>query len=175
MSKKVGCGIHSCLNSKAAHSPPGQTSYSKIKSHPEKAWEIGDPETRIYLETAQTILYSLTYRQKRWVSSFSVSFTDFPKGSPNSLLGPAVTYNKCCCCLVTKSYLTLIDPMDCSPPGSSVCGIFQARILEWVAVPSFRGSSLSRDQTRNSCISCIDRPIIYHWATREALIIMVLT
>ena len=37
--------------------------------------------------------------------------------------------------------LTLCDPMDCSPPGSSVHGIFQARILEWVAMPSFRGSS----------------------------------
>ena len=35
---------------------------------------------------------------------------------------------------VAKSYLTLRDPMDCSPPGSSVHGIFQARILEWVAI-----------------------------------------
>ena len=37
-------------------------------------------------------------------------------------------------CLVAKSYLTLFDPMDCSPPGSSVHGIFQARILEWIAI-----------------------------------------
>ena len=36
---------------------------------------------------------------------------------------------------------TLCDPMECSPPGSSVCGILQARVLEWVAVPSSRGSS----------------------------------
>ena len=40
-----------------------------------------------------------------------------------------------------QSCLTLCDPMDCSPPGSSVHGILQARILEWVAMPSFRGSS----------------------------------
>ena len=43
-------------------------------------------------------------------------------------------------CSVTQSCLTLWDPMDCSPPGSSVYGILQARILEWVAMPSFRGS-----------------------------------
>ena len=41
----------------------------------------------------------------------------------------------------------LCDPMDCSPPGSSVHGIFQARILEWVAIPFSRGSSRSRGQT----------------------------
>ena len=44
-----------------------------------------------------------------------------------------------------QSCLTLRDPMDHSPPGSSVHGIFQARILEWVAIPFSRGSSLSRD------------------------------
>ena len=43
--------------------------------------------------------------------------------------------------------LTLYDTMDCSPPGSSVHGILQARILEWVAMPSFRGSSKPRNQT----------------------------
>ena len=40
---------------------------------------------------------------------------------------------------------TLCDPMDCSPPGSSIHGILQARILEWVAIPFSRGSSRSRD------------------------------
>ena len=43
--------------------------------------------------------------------------------------------------------LTLCDPMDCSPPGSSVHGILQTRILEWVAMLSSRGSSQPRDQT----------------------------
>ena len=42
-----------------------------------------------------------------------------------------------------QSCLTLFDPMDCSPPGSSVHGILPARILEWVAMPSSRGSSHS--------------------------------
>ena len=50
-------------------------------------------------------------------------------------------------CLVTQSCLSLCDPTDCSPPGSSVHGILQARILEWVAMPSSRGSSPPRDWT----------------------------
>ena len=50
---------------------------------------------------------------------------------------------------------TLWDPMDCSPPGSSVHGILQVRILKWVAMPSSRGSSQPRAQICVSCISCI--------------------
>ena len=50
--------------------------------------------------------------------------------------------------LVTQLCPTLCDPMDCSPPGSSVHGIFQARILEQVAIPFSRGSSQPRDQTQ---------------------------
>ena len=51
-----------------------------------------------------------------------------------------------------QSCPTLCDPMDCSLPGSSVHGILQARILEWVAIPISRGSSLPRDQAWVSCI-----------------------
>ena len=49
--------------------------------------------------------------------------------------------------LVAPSCPTLCDPMDCTPPGSSVHGILQARILEWVTIPFSRGSSRPRDQT----------------------------
>ena len=52
-----------------------------------------------------------------------------------------------CACEVTQLCPTLCDPMDCSPPGSCVHGILQARILEWVAVSSSRGSSPPRDGT----------------------------
>ena len=63
----------------------------------------------------------------------------FPEGS------------KCVCmCVCTQLCVTLCDPMDYSPPGSSVHGIFQARILEWVAIFFSRGSSLPRDWT---CVS----------------------
>ena len=53
-------------------------------------------------------------------------------------------------CLVAQSCPTLCDPVDCSPPGSSVHGILQARTLEWVARPSSRGSCQPRDQTQIS-------------------------
>ena len=59
----------------------------------------------------------------------------------------------------------LCDPMDCSPPDASVRGILQARILEWVAVPSSRGSSPPRDWTR---VSCTAGRSFTMWATREA-------
>ena len=52
--------------------------------------------------------------------------------------------------LVTQLCPILCDPMDCRPPGSSVNGILQARILEWVAIPFSRGSSQPRDQTQVS-------------------------
>ena len=50
-----------------------------------------------------------------------------------------------------QSCLTLCNPMDCSPPGFSVHGILQARILEWVAIPFSRGSSRARERTSVSC------------------------
>ena len=58
-----------------------------------------------------------------------------------------------CCVLVTQLCPTVCDPLDCSPPGSSVYGVLQARILEWVAMPSSRGSFPPRDQ--NLCPLCL--------------------
>ena len=57
---------------------------------------------------------------------------------------------------------TLCDPMDCSPPNFSVHGILQAGMLEWIAMPSSRGSSQSKDQTYVSYVSCIGRWALYH-------------
>ena len=62
--------------------------------------------------------------------------------------------------------LTLCSPMDCSPLGSSVHGLLQARILEWVAMPSFVGSSQPRDQTH---VFCLAGGLFTHWATWETL------
>ena len=67
--------------------------------------------------------------------------------------------------LVAQSCPTLCDPIDCRPPGSSVHGILQAIILEWIAIPFSRGSSWPRDQTR---VSCIEGRFFTDWATREA-------
>ena len=59
--------------------------------------------------------------------------------------------------------LSLCNSMDCSPPGPSVHGILQARILEWVPMPSSRGSSQPRDQACISYVSCIGRRGLYHY------------
>ena len=70
------------------------------------------------------------------------------KGTPTELVSPVYLHTHSCMCKkeekeseVTQSCLNLCDPMDCSLPGSSVRGIFQARILEWVAISSSRTSS----------------------------------
>ena len=60
--------------------------------------------------------------------------------------------------LVTQSCPALCDPMDCKSPGFSIRGIFQARILEWVALPFFRGSSWPRDWTLVFCIKVDSLP-----------------
>ena len=68
--------------------------------------------------------------------------------------------------LVAQPCLTLCNPVDCSPPGSSVHRIFHARMLEWVAMPSSRGSSQPRDQTQ---VSHIAGRFFTSWDTRETL------
>ena len=55
--------------------------------------------------------------------------------------------------LVTQSSPTLCNSLDYIPPGSFVCGILQARILEWISIPFSRGSSWPRGQTKVSCIA----------------------
>ena len=65
-------------------------------------------------------------------------------------LSPVLLF--CYCCLVMKLCPTPCNPMDGSPPGSSVHGILQARILEWIAMPSSMGPFPPRDRTHVSCI-----------------------
>ena len=85
------------------------------------------------------------------------------------ILVHSTVLNKCAhcdvLCLVTQSCLSLCNSMDCSPPGSSVHGLLQARTLEWVAMPSSRGSSQASDQTQ---VSRIAGRFFTVWATREA-------
>ena len=71
-------------------------------------------------------------------------------------LGSPLSYRCVCLCVRAKllqSCPTLCNPMDCSLPGSSVHGILQARIVEWVAMPSSQGCSQPRDRTQVSCIA----------------------
>ena len=67
-----------------------------------------------------------------------------------------------------QSSPTLCNPVDYSPPGSSVHGILHARILEWVAMPSSRASSQPGNRTHSSYVSCTGRWILYPCATWEA-------
>ena len=69
-----------------------------------------------------------------------------------SLFNNTKPLSHCCCCLAPKSWL-FCDPMDCSHPGSSVCGISQARILQWIAISFSRGSLQSRDLTCSSALA----------------------
>ena len=71
----------------------------------------------------------------------------------------------CMLCSVAQSCPTLCNPMNCSPPGSSVREVLQARILEWVTMPSSRGSSHPRDWTQ---VSHIAGRFFTIWTTREA-------
>ena len=69
-------------------------------------------------------------------------------------------------CAVLRAIISVLSnslqPMDCSPPGSSVHGILQARILEWDAIPFSRGSSQPRNRTCSSYVFCIGRWVLYH-------------
>ena len=62
-----------------------------------------------------------------------------------------------CVCSVAQLCLTLCNPVDCSPPGSSVHGTLRARIMEWVAISFSRGSSRPRDGTCISCVTYVGR------------------
>ena len=71
---------------------------------------------------------------------------------------PDAVYSVC-----AQSCPALCNLMNCSPPCSSVHGILQASILEWVVIPSSRGSFQTRDWTHISYISCIGRWFLYHY------------
>ena len=71
--------------------------------------------------------------------------------------------------ILAQLCLTLCDPMDSSPPGSSLHGILQARILEWVAISSSQGSSDTGIKP-TSHVSCTDKQILYHWCHLRSLL-----
>ena len=85
---------------------------------------------------------------------------------PGSLVLLGISSPLCCVCLLGHSCPTLCNPMHCSPPDSAVHGIFQARILEWVAISSSRGSAQPRDHTQ---ISCTAGGFFTFWAIGEPL------
>ena len=79
-------------------------------------------------------------------------------------------YAACALCIVTQSCLTLCNPVKCRPSGSSIHGILQARILEWVATSFSRGSFRANGWTHISCISFIGRWVLDPWATWKPVV-----
>ena len=103
--------------------------------------------------------------QARTLEWFAISFSKAWKWKVKSESEVAqVVYLK-----VTQSCPTPSDPMDCSLPGSSIHGIFQARILEWVAISFSRGSSQPRDRTRG-LLHC--RQMLYHLSHQGSLLFL---
>ena len=80
-----------------------------------------------------------------------------------------LSYLVCVHVKLLQSCLTLCDLIDCSLPGSSICGILKAGILEWVAMPSFRGIFPAQGSNPHLLWLLHCRWILYHWATEEAL------
>ena len=125
------------------------------------------------------VYFSHSYKACLWGKALSWSLREvhgtFFLGSTTSTRGVKDGLNRGkraggCVCVHTcvQSCPTLCNPMDCSPPGSSVHELFQARILEWVAISYSRGSSQPRDWICIPCVSGIGRWILYHCATWEA-------
>ena len=85
-------------------------------------------------------------------------FSDFSQSSKAFM--PRRHCQSICACVVIQSCPSLCDPMDCSYPGSSNHGIFQARILQWVVISSSRGSSQPRNPIWAFCVSCTSRGIL---------------
>ena len=96
----------------------------------------------LYLCTSEAILFCKHNTKNRTFSKDTLFFLKF-----------APLEHLCACMLTAQSCLTLCDPMNYSSPGSSVQGMLQARILEWVAFPFSGGSSQPRDRTQVSRIA----------------------
>ena len=97
------------------------------------------------------MFHSITYQCLKVNKSVFRLINHMFSGGFHAVISFYVLYS----CMYAQSWLTLCDPLDCSPPGSSLHGIFQARILEWVSISFSRDSSQSRDQTHVSCVSWI--------------------
>ena len=117
----------------------------------------------VWFEVLSTLEFDLHLRRRSHPVWWLMLQTDLNHGFSwvNSwkklALGEVSVYHSALCVRaeLLQPCPTLCNPVDCSPPGFSVHGILQARILEWVAMPSSRGSSWPRDWTHFSCVACI--------------------
>ena len=135
--------------------------------------QLNENILKVYLLRLNLLKYLKEIRMSKVRHQRTVmSLTDGLRGYWEPETGPTVSPQSMMCmclsvCAPIQSCPALCDLIDESPPGSSFHGIFQARILEWVAISSSRGFSEGRDRTWVSCISCIGRQILYHCTTGE--------
>ena len=109
------------------------------------------------IHTLVYLSFSLLVQSSLFLETASPTWTPLPP-PPFFLQSPFLKLKCVCVCVCVHACSVMSDslqPMNCSPPASSVHGILQARILEWVAMLSSRGSSRPGDQTHVSCVSCI--------------------
>ena len=119
----------------------------------------------LYLNKLYNIFLALIVFCMCWLN-IHINYLSYPLGWIGNLLWMRKLKQMSCLhhthtqkCMHAQLYPTLCNPMHYSPPRSSVHGIFQARILEWVAISSSRGSSWPRDWTH---VSRTSRQILYH-------------
>ena len=106
-----------------------------------------------------------------WIEVPLFDLLDFNTGSFHTENSWSISVCVCVCvCVCAQLYPVLCNPIDWSPPGSSVHGIFRGRILEQIAISFSKGSSWCRDQICVSCVSCIGRRILYLYTTWEGLL-----
>ena len=136
-----------------------------------KILSISSHHTQIKIQSTCTDLLSSTltfcccfyvYFSQRISTSSLISLKNVPLITLCKITWNTWYNDDCDWCMCAPLSLTLCDAMDCSLPGFSVHGIFQARILEWVAISYSRGSSQPRDRTCIACVCHIGRLILYH-------------
>ena len=117
-------------------------------------WEGNQPQQQVFQDLLSTHCFVGVKKKIRQVPSIS------PFPLREKVERTCARFSLCAKSI--QSCLTLCHPMDCSLPGSSVHRIFQAKMPEWVAISSSRGSSQHRDQTHVSYVPCIGRWVFYH-------------
>ena len=140
--------------------------FLKVVLGPQQNWEKNDKIVIYLLFPHSTISLTVNISTSKFCYTRAIScdptlmfITTLHSLNWSSL---TVVYFVCACVCVQslQSCLTLCNPMDYSPPGSSAHGILQARILEWIAMPSSRGFSQPRDRTHMSYVSYNGRQVL---------------
>ena len=181
-----GCGWKEEMCSLSQLSPglaPGREPRGYVGS---STWPIPTVNMSIMTGRPQTCQVQLCWRERFWGgpriedkegkvtgsvwdSSSPLLAPDWVETAPPGSAGVQPVHRCLCSAKSLQSYPTLCDPMDCSPPDSSVHGIFQVRILKQFAMPFSRGSSWPNDWTYISCGSCIAGRFFTTGATWKAL------